>query len=383
MNIVLNAIAYSPGGMGGVETYFRTLVHALQGADTGNDYGLICSEHHLDSLQLSPPRFRLLACRYTKPSLLWYLRAAIRHTTSLDILQPFMDRLKADIVHHPFSILQPLHHRIPSVLTFHDMQHEFFPEYFSSYALNARKKLWRPSAEKATRIIAISGYVKTCLVERYGIEPDKIDVVYTGYNPQFRRTDDPDVLASASSRLGLHKPFMYYPAATWPHKNHKRLLAALKIMKESYGFDGHLVLSGIAKQANDDVLREIGRLGLRDDVTVLGYLPHEDLPCLYNLARLMVFPSLSEGFGIPLLEAMACGCPIACSAATSIPEVAGNAAVTFDPLSVEDLVETLRQLWNDGALQQKLKTRGFARVQQFDRDTMARQTIRVYEKTLR
>jgi len=383
MNIVLNAIAYNPGGMGGVETYFRTLVHALQGTDAGNEYGLICSEHHVDSLPLSNPRFRILACRYAKPSLLWYLRAAIRHATPLDILQPFMNRLKADIIHHPFSILQPLNHRIPSVLTFHDMQHEFFPEYFSSYALNARKKLWRPSAEKATRIIAISGYAKTCLIERYGIAPDKIDVVYTGYNPYFRQVADPDALESAGSRLGLPKNFMYYPAATWPHKNHLRLLAALKIMKERYGFDGQLVLSGIAKQANDDVLQEIARLGLRDSVIVLGYLPHDDLPLLYNLARLMVFPSLSEGFGIPLLEAMACGCPVACSSATSLPEIAGQAAVTFDPLSVEELVDVIWKLWNDEAMQQALQTRGLERVKQFDEATMARQTIRVYENTLR
>lgn len=383
MNIVLNAIAYSPGAMGGVETYFRTLVSALQGVDSVNEYALICSERHIKALQLSNPHFRPLACRYTKPSLHWYLRAAIRHATRFDLLQPFMNRLDADIIHHPFSILQPLNHRIPSVVTFHDMHHEFFPEGFSPYALKARKNLWQPSAEKATRIIAISAYAKACLVERYNIAPDKIDVVYTASNPRFRPMDDPGALAAAGSRLGLQKPFIYYPAATWPHKNHTRLLAALKLMKERYGFDGQLVLSGIAKQAAGSVLRDIGRLGLDEMVTVLGYLPDADLPCLYNLARLMAFPSLAEGFGIPLLEAMACGCPIACSAVTAMPEVVGNAAVTFDPLSAEAMAEAIWKLWNDDLLRQELRAKGLERVRLFSGEAMARQTIRVYEKAWR
>ncbi len=382
MKIVLNALAFAPARMGGGETYFRNLVSSLQEVDTFNDYYLICNERHVDSFHLLNPRFRTLECRYSKPSPLWYLRAAIRHVTPVDILEPYMNGLDGDIIHHPFSILQPINHNKPSVLTFHDMQHEFYPEYFSSYALKARKKLWKPSAEQATRIIAISAYVKECLVEHYGIDQDRIDVVYNGYNPQFRRMDKPGILESVRSRYGLHKPFMYYPAATWPHKNHKKLLAALKTMKEKYRFDGQLVLSGIAMQANDEVLKEIGRLGLRDDVIVLGLLPYVDLPCLYNLARLMVFPSKYEGFGIPLIEAMACGCPVACSDVTSIPEVVGEAAITFDPASVEEMAQKVWKLWSEESLLRDAKSKGFDRCKQFSWDTMARQTIHVYEKAL-
>ena len=293
-----------------------------------------------------------------------------------------MNRLNVDLIHHPFSILQPINHKIPSVLTFHDMQHEFFPEYFSAYALNARKKLWRSSAEQATRIIAISEYAKMCLVEYYRIDPNKIDVVYNGFSPQFCVIENVQTLESVRSRHGLHKPFMYYPAATWPHKNHKRLLAALRIMKERHGFNGQLVLSGIAMNANDEVIGEIERLGLRDDVVVLGYLPQEELPWLYNLARLMVFPSLSEGFGIPLVEAMACGCPVACSNVTSIPEVVGDAALTFDPGSAEEMADKIWSLWSDDTLRQDFRAKGFERVKQFSWENMARQTIDVYGKAL-
>jgi glycosyltransferase involved in cell wall biosynthesis len=382
MKIVLNAVAFAPGQMGGGETYFRNLLTSLQDSDSCNDYFLICNERHVGSFLLTNRRFGQLTCNYTKPSPLWYLRSAIRHITPIDILKPYMNSLDADLVHHPFSILQPINHNIPSVLTFFDMQHEFFPHYFSSYALKARKKLWRPSAEHATRIIAISEYSKKCLVDRYEMDPDKIDVVYIGHSPQFRIVADPDILESVRSRYALHKPFMYYPAAFWPHKNHKRLLEAFKLMKDSYSFEGQLMLSGIPLQTNSEMMTEIDRLGLQGDVTLLGYLPQEDLAGLYNLARLMVFPSLSEGFGIPLLEAMACGCPVACSAVTSIPEVVGEAAVTFDPESVEDMAEKLWSLWNDASSQQDLKAKGLDRIKLFSWHSMARQTIRVYEKAL-
>jgi glycosyltransferase involved in cell wall biosynthesis len=382
MKIALNAVSFAPGQMGGVETYFRNLVRSLQEIDTDNDYYLICNERYIDSFSLSNPHVTPASYCYTKPSPLWYLRVAIKDATRIDILRPFMNRLKVDVIHHPFSFLNPMHLKIPSVLTFIDMQHEFFPENFSSYELKARKALYRPSAEQATRIIAISEHARMCLVERYGIARDKIDVIYIGYSPQFRIMDDPDVRESIRSRYGLQKPFIYYPAATWPHKNHKRLLAALRLMKDRYGFDGQLVLTGIAKQASKEIFEETERLGLHDDVMVLGYLPHEDLPGLYNLARLMVFPSLFEGFGIPLVEAMACGCPIACSDVTSIPEVVGDAALMFDPDSVEDMAQKAWRLWSDDALRQESITRGLERVKLFNWENMAIQTIKVYEKAM-
>jgi glycosyltransferase involved in cell wall biosynthesis len=382
MKIALNAASFSSGRMGGVETYFLNLIHTLQKVDKLNEYQLICNMRQSNIFRLSNPRFSFIPCIFAKPLPLWYLRTTVRHLASIDILRPFMNSLTADVIHHPFSVLQPIGHKVPSVLTFHDMQHEFFPENFSQYAIRAREKLWKPSADKASRIIAISEYAKRCLIERYEINPCKIDVVYNGYDDMFCRIDEPDLLESVRSRYGLHRPFMYYPAATWPHKNHKRLLGAFKLMKERFRFDGQLVLSGIAMQAKDEILEAIRRFGLRDDVLLLGYLPHDLLPFLYNLARMMVFPSLSEGFGFPLVEAMACGCPVACSNVTSIPEVAGDAALLFDPLSEEEMAEQIWRLWSDAKLQEGLREKGLKRVSNFSSENMALQTIQVYEKAV-
>lgn len=380
MKIALNAVAFTPGRMGGIETYFRNLVRSLQQVDTGNDYYVICNKQYIDSLALSKPHFTPVPSIYAKPSPLWYFRVALRDTFGLDMLRPAINHLNMDIIHHPFSFLNPMGLRSPSVLTFIDMQHEFFPENFSRRALQFRKSFYRSSAENAAHIIAISEHVKTCLVARYGIAPDKISCIHIGYDPHYLVIDDTQRLESLRIKYALHKPFMYYPAATWPHKNHKRLLAAFRIMKDRHRFDGQLVLSGIAMQANDAVLEEIERLGLHNDVVVLGYLPHEEMPYLYNLARLMVFPSLYEGFGIPLVEAMACGCPVACSNSTSIPEVVGDAAVTFDPGSAEEMAEKIWGLWNDDVLLCDLRTKGFDRAGQFGWENMARQTVQVYKK---
>ncbi|HXY53893.1 MAG TPA: glycosyltransferase family 1 protein [Nitrospirota bacterium] len=382
MNIGLNLVGFIPGTMGGIETYLRNLVHSLQKIDQENSYVLLCDDHYAKEIQIFNDSFTFRSVNYTQPSILWLVRGILRKMTKIDVLRPVFNRLKLDIIHHPFTILNPMRTKIPSVLTFVDMQHEFFPQFFSPAEMKMRKEFYRPSAEQATRIIAISGHVKSSLAERYGISPDKIDVVYLGYDERYRVYNNEDVLQTTRSKYELNRPFLYYPGATWPHKNHKTLLAALNRMTERYQFDGQLVLTGIAKKSYSDIIGEIKRLGLGDKVKVLGYLPYEELPYLYNLARALVFPSLFEGFGIPLVEAMACGCPIACSNTTSIPEVVGDAGVFFDPTSPEDMADKIWQLWKDDERLKEMRKRGLERAKLFSWDETARKTIETYRKTI-
>ena len=185
MRIGFNLVAFLPGSMGGMETSCRNLLFALQDVDRENDYSILCDIHYQDEILLKNPHFNIHACNYSKPSFRWLLRGIIRNTVKFDILTRFMDSLDVDVIHHPFSFLNPLHCRIPSVLTFHDMQHEFFPEYFSSYEMKIRREFYRPSPGLANRVIAISEHAKSCLVDRYGINPQKIDVIYNGFNPSF------------------------------------------------------------------------------------------------------------------------------------------------------------------------------------------------------
>jgi glycosyltransferase involved in cell wall biosynthesis len=382
MRIGLNGITFAPGRMGGMETYFRNLVANLERIDREDRFLLLCDARYARELLPAADSFSARHVNYARGSLKWFLRGALRATTGYDILERELGSLALDLIHHPFTVLTPQRLAIPSVLTFWDMQQEFYPEFFPPRELAKRKSSYRAAAETATRIIVSSGFTRDCLVERYGIEADRIDVIHTGYGREFRRIGDEARLASVRAAYKLDRPFLFYPAATWPHKNHLGLLAAVKLMIERWTFDGELVLTGIAMGENDALLREIARLGLERSVRLLGYVEQQDLPCLYSLATALVFPSLFEGFGIPLVEALACGCPVVCSDATSLPEVAGAAGLLFDPRSVEDMAHKIWSLWSDVELQSELRRRGVERARLFDWQETARQTLEVYRKAV-
>jgi len=379
MRIGLNAIGLIPGTIGGAETYFRNLLFHLQNTDHKNSYFLLCDTNNVGQFPLFNPLFKTIEFNFLKPSLLWFFRVALKRTVGYDILTLFLNRLNLDIIHHPFSILNPRGLHIPSVLTFLDMQQEYYPEYFSNKELRFRKKNYRSSCEEATKIIAISAHVKQSLIDIYNIPAEKIDVVYMGAGSEYRQVDDSEQLQRANSKYGLTRPFMYYPAATWPHKNHKKLLSALKLLRDMYNFDGELLLSGLSMQANNEIMREIQRLSLSSAVRTLGYIPSDDLPYIYNLARLIVFPSLFEGFGLPLIEAMACGCPVVCSNATSIPEIVGDSALMFDPFSEKDMADKLWRVWSNKDEAEALKARGFIRIKKYSWEQTARKTTSVFE----
>jgi glycosyltransferase involved in cell wall biosynthesis len=380
MKIGLNAIVFEAGKMGGVETYFRNLVNHLQLQDSHHEFLLIDNGALGSDLPLSHPNFRSMKFPYAPSSLQGFVRNVLRNTIAVDPLERELDRLGLEVIHHPFTVLNPMNLATSSVLTFWDMQHEFHPEYFSAAERYFRAKNYRTSAQRATRIIASANFTKECLVERYGIPEGKIDVVYVGYGDECKVGEDKAILDEIRTKFGLKKPFLYYPAATWPHKNHRTLLAALKILKETAGFDGELVLTGIARQSHGELLGEIDRSGLSAVVRILGYLPVEDLPGLYNLAKMMIFPSLFEGFGIPLVEAMACGCPVVCSRATCLPEIVDGAGLMFDPASPEDMAEKIWSVWSNDARREELRRLGLERAKIFDWRETARMTIRLYEK---
>ncbi len=205
-----------------------------------------------------------------------------------------------------------------------------------------------------------------------------VHVVYHGLSDRFRRISAVEELEVTVRKYDLHRPFMFYPAGTWLHKNHLRLLKVIRRLVDSGSFDGELLLTGAAMEAHEQVLEEISRLQLEGVVRWLGYLPEEDLPRLYNLARMLVFPSMFEGFGLPVLEAMACGCPVACSDVTSLPEVGGDAVVYFNPDVEDDFYETLKKLWNNEELCSELRQKGEQRSKMFSWEETAKQTVEVY-----
>lgn len=380
MRVGLNLIGFVPGISGGSEIYIRNLLHALQRCDTKNEYLILCDESVADEFPISNTAFHLKTVCFQRFSSRWLLRGIIHRATSYDILKNVLDPLGLDVIHHPFTVLNPFNLRTPSVLTFHDMQQEFYPEFFSRAELQRRDISYRRSATEADAVIAISHHVKNNLIEKYGLPPDKIEVVYSGCSSEYHPIADHGALEKIRQAYHITRPFMFYPAATWPHKNHVTLLRVVRSLLDQGCFDGELVLTGIEQGAQSQVTDEINRLRLNERVRLLGYVPVNDLPYIYNLATLLVFPSLFEGFGLPLVEAMASGCPVVCSNVTAMPEIVGDAGVTFDPGSFSDMVETIARVWNDENLRTELRNKGLVRAELFNWEQAALKTEEVFRR---
>ncbi|MCR4288340.1 MAG: glycosyltransferase family 4 protein [Deltaproteobacteria bacterium] len=394
------------GKSGGIETYARNLVRALQDVDAVNEYLLLCTVLNEEAFPLRRSNFKKIisgksrAFENMKFKALTAVSAGYRFMDGNIVLRNIKNTVRrgvvknapapavkvagenrCDIVHYLFSNLP--HGRPPGassvVLTVVDIQHEYFPEFFYHSELERRKREYRESIEKADHIIAISEFTKKTLVEKYATPMEKISVVYLGYDSNTYKKLDKDLVEVFRKRYGLPGKFLLYPAATWSHKNHLNLIKAYKILKDRYRFDAKLILTGVKKGNHDLIMNEIKSLGFENEIIYLGYLPYPDLPLLYNSATLLVFPSLFEGFGMPVVEAMATGLPVVCSNTTSLPEVGGDAAVYFDPQSPADIADKVFKAYNDAELRERLVKKGFEHARRFTWENTAKETLKVYE----
>ena len=311
MRIALNLHGFTPS-CGGVETYIENLLKSLLQIDLCNDYIILCDRLGYQWLNALGIECETYVSSYERSSLGWAIRGVLQRLCSYDLLVKALSGISADVVHHPLTVLNPRGLPFPAVLTFHDLQQEYYPESFLPKNAQASRELSRVSTAGPLDHSGLRACQAKELVEQYDIPENKISVVYHGFADAFRRISESASLDESVRRYDLRRPFMIYPAATWPHKNHLRLLSVVKRLVDQGRFDGELLFTGAEMTAHDQVRSgKSSRLGLEKTVRWLGYLPHADLPCLYNLARLWLF--LCPGVRIPALEAMAGGCPVACS----------------------------------------------------------------------
>ncbi len=297
--------------------------------------------------------------------------------------EPYLARqiaeLGLDLVHYPRTLIYPLSIATPCVLTFFDMQHEYYPQFFTEDELAARARTYRPSVEKAVHLIVPSDYTRRTLQEKYAVPFEKMSLVPVGISDTFRRREAAEI-ERVRAKYRLPDEFIFYPANPWQHKNHARLMAALRIYRERYGECPRLVLTGRLHGERRDALSLALAAGVEDRVIDLAFVEPADLPALYSAATLMVFPSLFEGFGMPLVEAMACGCPIAAADATTIPEITKGAALLFDPLDAGQMAEAIHRALHDADLRQALVAQGTAQSPRFAWEAIVPQLIAVYER---
>jgi glycosyltransferase involved in cell wall biosynthesis len=346
MRVGISLLTLVPGVVGGSETYARELVRGL-GRVGELDYRVFTPRivDDLDGQQVRSYRARRTMRGRTAAMAEALVRPGpLRRELRVDEL---------DAIHFPLTVMLPRVERPPAAVSLLDIQHVFFPEFFSRAELAYRRFAYGWSLRRAQTVIAISHHVKETLVERMGVEAERVEVIHLGL--------DHDLFRPGGER---REPFLLYPANPWPHKNHGRLFAAFTRLRRRRP-ELRLVLTGTGLE----------RLELPEGVEVRGRVAREELASLYRRASALVFPSLYEGFGQPPLEAMASGCPVACSTAGSLPEVCGDAARYFDPTSVDEIVEAVSTVLESP---NGLVERGLERAALFTWDACARSHDRVY-----
>jgi len=291
-----------------------------------------------------------------------------------------------DLLFVPSHVL-PLVHPRRSVVTVHDLGYHYYPEAHTLSQNLYLRASTRFNARAATRIIADSEATRQDLARHYGTPIEKVAVVYPGRDESLQKVTDAGRLAAVRQRYGLSEAYLLYVGTLHPRKNLVRLVQAFGALlagpsapPPTLPSDLQLVLAGQKGWLADEVERQIAKLGLTDRVVLTGYLPDEDLPALLSGAAAFCFPSLYEGFGLPVLEAMACRVPVVCAHSSSLPEVAGDAALMVDPLSVEDLTTALARVLTDAELRRELVGRGLEQIQRFSWERCAAEVMQVLEE---
>jgi glycosyltransferase involved in cell wall biosynthesis len=285
--------------------------------------------------------------------------------------------LKADVVHFTNGML-PLASPVATVVTIHDMSLTMYPRFHPVRRILLNRPLVDVAARRADAVITVSDAAKRDIVRLYGIEADRVHVVHEAAAPAFRMVHDTSRLRQVRERYSLADRFILYVGTIEPRKNLPRLLEAFARRRVAGDLVHQLVCVGPYGWLSEDVERQIDRLGVRDAVRFTGYVPFDDLPAIYNLAEMFVFPSVYEGFGLPVIEAMACGTPVVTGPVAALAEVAGAAAERVDPLDADTLGEAIVRLAADRERREALSKAGLERARVFSWQQAALETLKVY-----
>jgi glycosyltransferase involved in cell wall biosynthesis len=271
--------------------------------------------------------------------------------TTLRLAGHFLRRPAPDVMLFPGHVM-PLYAPMRCVVTVLDLAFELFPSHFTARDRFRLQRTTRFSARRADRLIAISASTKRDLVEVYGVDPERVSVIPLAYDESHFRPV-PDEVERVRARYGLERPYVICVGTLQKRKNHVRLLRSLRLLLDR-GLDLDLVIVGGKGWLYDEIFAEVRRLRLEPRVKFLGYAEHRDLPALYTGASASALVSLYEGFGLPVLESLACHTPVVVSSVSSLPEVGGDAVLTADPYSSDDIAAKLEVLLTDGARRSEL-----------------------------
>jgi glycosyltransferase involved in cell wall biosynthesis len=403
MKIGINVSWMTPGAAGGMEWYVRCLLDQLARLDRANDYLLVTGPANdrtfarpgrrwdkvvYHGQENAPSVYRELPEVLPKPP--WWREAAkhVYHRLRCTYVKRWHARFaalvareKVDLWFCPFMYALPVDAGVPVVNTIPDLQHEHYPEFFHEYELTTRQLGYQYSCRAAAATIGISNFVAGEIVRLYDVPPAKVFGIPLALDPFMERARGQidQLVADVRLKFRLDGDFLFYPANGWPHKNHETLVRAMaRVLRERPGLQ--LVLTGCPFDLLDRLKPILDEHGLHQTVRHLGYVTRADIAGLHAASTMLVFPSLFEGFGLPLLEAMHLGAPVACSKIGSLPEVGGDAVRFFDPCSDHDMADAILAVTGDAALRRQLVEAGREQVARFSYARTAADTLAVFQQ---
>ena len=353
----------------GIGTYIRNLVINLSRIDKDTDYVLLCRPQDNGFVEGLGENFRPLS--QTDP--LYSISEQLRIPAQLK-------RAHIDVFHAPHYTL-PFTTPCNSVVTIHDCIHLLFPQYLPNKIayIYARTALWI-AANRSSRVLTVSEASKKDILRFFNIDPRKITVIPNGIDGQFKLEPSAEAIARVQERYQLKSPFLLYVGNVKPHKNLERLIDAFYKLRRDGLTTLTLLIIGDEITKYTTLRRTVHRYQLHKYVRFLGFVPSDTLSILYRLADAFVFPSLYEGFGLPPLEAMACGTPVVTSNVSSLPEVVGNAAMLVDPYDVDSIANGIQAVLEDPAYREKLITNGLERANVYSWESSVVKVKQIYDE---
>jgi len=371
MKVAIDLITIT-GKNAGLQSYAKQLVEGIAKVDKSNEYVLLINSKAKELFSIKQSNFKNIFINTPKRFIgVWE-----------QIYFPFVQFLKrVDLLHSPVSAI-PILAPCKTVLTVHDLTFKIYPKTMQWWDRFYWDFFIYQGIKRTTRIITDSIHTKKELIKYYNISENKILVIPLCCSSEFYISSNNLSLNRIKQKYNINRPYILFVGTLEPRKNISALLKAFCIAKQKGNFKHSLVITGRKGWLYDDIFRIIKELKIENDVMFTGFIPDEDLPSLYHGADLFVYPSLYEGFGLPVLEAMACGIPVITSNSSSLPEVVGDAGILVDPQDVEGLARVILKVLSNKALSDELAHKGKLQAQWFTAERMARETIRVYRSVL-
>jgi len=353
---------------GGPETYECNLIRALADLDADNEYHIFC---------LGPEAREAIGVE--QGNVHYHVMWPPIRWISLPVSLPLSLRRQGVDFYHATFVPPPLS-RLPYLFTMHDVTPLAYPHFYPPTIQKRLATLIRRGLQRARLILCVSQNALDTTAECFGVPPERMTVVYHGVDSGYRPIPPDEARHRLRYTYGIDRPYVLFVGKLELRKNIQRLLEAYALFRRQTGADILFVLAGRRTYAPELIDQTLAKLGIREHVIELGYVAPSDMPSLYSGAQLFLFATLWEGFGIPVLESMACATPVITSRVSCLPEIVGDAAMLVDPTSVDQIAEAIRRLHQDPGLRNTLVERGIQRASQFTWERCAQQTLEAYHR---